>query len=97
MRNCLYLEQCAKSMVAQLESGGGARSQAKLAVAQIVLFFSFFLFLKKEGSGVKAEFHRKDLEFSMELGAVCMKVVAVSATYPRPDHCKRQRRERLAG
>lgn len=34
----------------------------------------------------------------MELGAVCVRVVAVSATYPRPDHCKRQRGgERLAG
>lgn len=40
-----------------------------------------------------AEFHRKDLEFSMELGAVYLKVVAVSSTYPRPDHCKKQERD----
>lgn len=80
-------------MVAQLESGGGARSQAKPAVAQIVFFLCLFLVSKKVGSGVKAEFHRKDVEFSMELGAVCVRLVAVGATYPRPDHCKRQEKD----
>lgn len=29
----------------------------------------------------------------MELGAVYVKVVSVSVTYPRPDHCKREKRE----
>lgn len=69
------------------------RSEESSQTCSRTNFFFLFFFSKKVGSGVEAEFHRKDLEFSMELGAVCMKVVAVGVTYPRPDHCKRQRRE----
>lgn len=48
-------------MVAQLESGGRVRSQAKPAVAQIVfvvVFLSFFFVSEEVGSGVEAGFHR---------------------------------------
>lgn len=53
--NCFRLEQCVLSMVAQLESGGEARSQAKPAVAHFFVF-SFFV-SQKVGRGLKAEFH----------------------------------------
>lgn len=49
MKIVSVLEQSVWSMVAQLESGGGGRSQAKPAVAQmvfvVVVFFVFFFFL----------------------------------------------------
>lgn len=45
----------------------------------------------------RQDFHRKDRYFSMELGTVCVRVAAVSVTYPRPDHCKETERRRKVG
>lgn len=93
--NCLYLEQCvlrARLHNLNLEEERGVKPNLLSHKLFFCFFFSFFV-SKKVGSGVKAESHRKNSDFSMELGAVCMKMVAVSATYPRPDHCKKQRRE----